>query len=61
MKDYKQYNSTVKSVQIACEQSAGGYHLSEGDINALKYAIEDLVSLYNTRSQPDNALQLKEF
>lgn len=59
--NYKQYNSTVKSVQIACEQSANGYHMSESDSNALKQAIEDLVSLYNTKSSPDNALELKEF
>lgn len=63
MKDYKQYNSTVKSVQVACEQLANGYHVSEGDLRALKYAIEDLVSMYNTHSNTDelNALELKEF
>lgn len=60
-KDYKQYSSTVKSVQVACEQSAHGYHVSEGDLRALKYAIEDLVSLYNTKGSPDDALELKEF
>lgn len=58
MKDYKQYNSTVKSVQVACEQASGDYHLSDGDLQALKYALDDLLSLYNTRSSPDNALQI---
>ena len=60
MIDYKQYNSTVKSVLVACEQASRGYHLSEGDLNALSNAIYDLVSLYNTKSNTDNALQLKE-
>lgn len=50
MKDYKQYNSTIKSVKIACEQAANGYHLSEGDLRALGEAISDLESIYNTRS-----------
>jgi len=56
MTDYKQYNSTVKSVTVACEQSAGGYHLEEGDLRALKYAIDDLISLYNTRATPELVL-----
>lgn len=60
MKDYGRYNSTVKSVQLACEQASGGYHLSDGDLIALKCAIQDLVSLYNTRVQNDG-LELKEF
>lgn len=58
--DLKQYKSTVKSVFVACEQSANGYHVSEGDLRALKYAIEDLVSLYNTHVKNDG-LELKEF
>jgi hypothetical protein len=60
-KDYKQYNSTVKSVTVACEQIAHGHHVSDGDMNALKHAIEDLVSVYNVHLTPDNALELKEF
>lgn len=59
MTDYKQYNSTVKSVQVACEQVNGGYHLSEGDLRALNYALQDLISLYNTRVQSDDELVLK--
>lgn len=60
MTDYKQYNSTVKSVQIACEQASGGYHLSDGDLRALKEAIHDLTSLYNTRNINGNAIGIKE-
>lgn len=61
-KDYKQYNSTVKSVLVACEQASGGCHLSEGDLRALNNAIYDLTSLYNTRIDDSmNALELKEF
>lgn len=58
MTDYKKYNSTVKTVQIACEQSADGYHLSEGDLRALKYAIDDLVSIYNEKATPALELSL---
>lgn len=50
MKDYKQYNSTVKSVQLACEQSNNGYYLSKSDLQALKDAIADLQHLYVSES-----------
>ena len=59
MRDYKQYNSTVKSVQVACEQASNGYHLSGGDLKALRYAIGDLVSLYNIRANPDDSIALE--
>ena len=59
MKDFKQYNSTVKSVEIACEQLAGSYHVSRGDMQALLNAIYDLVDIYNTHGE--GALELKEF
>lgn len=59
MKDFKQYNSTVKSVTVACGQLANGYHVSDGDMLALLNAIYDLVDVYNTHS--NGALDLKEF
>lgn len=51
MKNYKQYSALVKTVQVTCEQMAGGYHLSESDLQALKTAIEDLQSIYYIRSK----------
>lgn len=42
MQDYKRYNSTVKTVQDACMAINNGYHMNEGDIEALAYAISDL-------------------
>jgi len=60
MKDYKQYNSTVKTVQEVCEQMAGGYHLSESDLRALQLAIEDLQSIYDIRSNPRDTMTATE-
>ena len=48
MTDYKQYNGLVHVVQVACEQKANGWHLSELDINNLKEAIKDLQSIVDT-------------
>lgn len=49
--DFKKYNSTVKSVLLACQQAANGYHLSDQDIKALKQAIEDLNNIVGTYSK----------
>lgn len=40
--DYKRYNSTVKTVQQSCIAMNNGYYMSDGDIEALAYAISDL-------------------
>lgn len=43
--DYQRYNSTVKTVQEACIAMNNGYHMADGDIEALAYAISDLASI----------------
>jgi hypothetical protein len=40
--DYQRYNSTVKTVQDACMAMNNDYHMADGDIKALAYAISDL-------------------
>ena len=40
--DYRRYNSTVKTVQAACMAMNNDYHMADGDIEALAYAIRDL-------------------
>ena len=50
MKNYGQYNSTVKSVLQAVVQAKNGYHLSQADIDALQEAIKDLQSIVEVHS-----------
>lgn len=57
MEKYKQYAATVKTVQLVAEQCAGGYHLSEHDLDALREAIKDLQSILDTRSNPATATE----
>lgn len=50
--DYKRYNSTVKTVQVACVAMNNDYHMADGDIEALAYAISDLAQIleyYNSK------------
>lgn len=43
--DFGRYNSTVKTVVDACQQAKNDWHMSDGDLQALEYAIEDLQAI----------------
>ena len=42
MTNYGKYGAAVKTVQMAAEQAAGGYHMSAGDLRTLRLAVDDL-------------------
>lgn len=45
MKNYGNYSAAIKSLQMAAEQAAGGYHMSADDLHSVRLAMRDFQGL----------------